>query len=135
MACGNRVVQRGLTCKLQVVATKEKGWAIRILKYLPKGSFKCEYIGEILTNTKLYERNEQRKKKNEQHTYLILLDNDWGFDQVLKDEEALCLDVTNYGNVVRCFDSNLIDIHIEVEIPDHHYYHIAFFTKRNVEAD
>nr|GEX70010.1 histone-lysine N-methyltransferase SUVR4 [Tanacetum cinerariifolium] len=125
MACGNRVVQRGLTCKLQVVATKEKGWAIRTLEYLPK---------------ELHERNEQRKKKNEQHTYPVLLDNDWGSEQVLKDEEALCLDATDYGNVARflnhrCFDSNLIDIPVEVETPDHHYYHIAFFTTRNVEAD
>ncbi|GJY79389.1 histone-lysine N-methyltransferase SUVR4-like protein [Tanacetum coccineum] len=103
-------------------------------------SFVCEYIGEILTNTKLYERNEQRKKKNEQHTYPVLLDNDWGSKQVLKDEEALCLDATDYGNVARfinhrCFDSNLIDNPVEVETPDHHYYHIAFFTKRNVKAD
>nr|GEY22682.1 probable inactive histone-lysine N-methyltransferase SUVR2 [Tanacetum cinerariifolium] len=63
-----------------------------------------------------------------------------GSEQVLKDEEALCLDATDYGNVARfinqrCFDSNLIDIHVELETPDHHYYHIAFFTKRNVEAD
>lgn len=140
MACGNRVVQRGPTCRLEVFATKGKGWAIRTLEYLPKGSFVCEYIGEILTNTELYERNEQRKKKNERHTYPVLLDNDWGSEQVLKDEEALCLDATHYGNVARfinhrCFDSNLIDIPVEVETPDHHYYHIAFFTKRNIEAN
>lgn len=85
----------------QGFATKGKGWAIRTLEYLPKGSFVCEYIGEILTNTELYERNEQRKKKNERHTYPVLLDNDWGSEQVLKDEEALCLDATHYGNVAR----------------------------------
>nr|GEV29081.1 probable inactive histone-lysine N-methyltransferase SUVR2 isoform X1 [Tanacetum cinerariifolium] len=53
----------------------------------------------------------------------ILLDNEWGSKQVLKDDEALCLDAIDYGNVARCFDSNLIDIPVEVETPDHNYYH------------
>ncbi|GJM85546.1 hypothetical protein PR202_ga02007 [Eleusine coracana subsp. coracana] len=74
--CGNRVVQRGITCSLQA--------------------------------------------------------------SVLKDDEALCLDGTFYGNVARfinhrCFDGNLIGIPVEIETPDHHYYHLAFFTKRQVE--
>lgn len=138
MECGNRVVQRGITCKLQVFAMEDKGWGLRTLEYLPKGSFVCEYIGEILTNMELYERNKQIRV-NERHTYPVCLNSDWGSEQVLKDEEALCLDATNYGNVGRfinhrCFDSNLIEIPVEVETPDHHYYHIAFFTKRNVEA-
>lgn len=136
--CGNRVVQRGITCKLQVFAMEGKGWGLRTLENLPKGYFVCEYVGEILTNSELYERNK-KIRINERHTYPVLLDSDWGSEQVLKDEEALCLDATNYGNVARfinhrCFDSNLIEIPVEVETPDHHYYHIAFFTKRNVNA-
>ncbi|GJV62249.1 E3 ubiquitin protein ligase UPL1-like protein [Tanacetum coccineum] len=31
----------------------------------------------------------------------VLLDNEWGSKQVLKDEEALCLDATDCGNVAR----------------------------------
>ncbi|CAH1424465.1 unnamed protein product [Lactuca virosa] len=138
MECGNRVVQRGITCKLQVFAMEGKGWGLRTLENLPKGSFVCEYVGEILTNMELYERNK-KTRINERHTYPVSLDSDWGSEQILKDEEALCLDATNYGNVARfinhrCFDSNLIEIPVEVETPDHHYYHIAFFTKRNVNA-
>lgn len=138
MECGNRVVQRGISCKLQVYAMEGKGWALRTLEYLPKGSFVCEYVGEILTNMELYERNKQIRV-NERHTYPVYLDSDWGSEQVLKDEEALCLDATNFGNVGRfinhrCFDSNLIEIPVEVETPDHHYYHIAFFTTRDVRA-
>nr|XP_043633573.1 histone-lysine N-methyltransferase SUVR4 [Erigeron canadensis] len=138
MDCGNRVVQRGITCKLQVFSTEAKGWGVRTLECLPKGSFICEYVGEILTNTELWERNRQGPK-NERHTYPIYLDADWGSEQVLKDEEALCLDATYYGNVARfinhrCYDSNLIEIPVEVETPDHHYYHVAFFTKREVDA-
>ncbi|TKY52093.1 Histone-lysine N-methyltransferase SUVR4 [Spatholobus suberectus] len=139
MQCGNRVVQRGLRCKLQVFLTREgKGWGVRTLEDLPKGYFVCEYAGEILTNTELYERITQNSG-NDRHTYPVTLDADWGSEGVLKDEEALCLDATYNGNVARfinhrCSDANLIDIPVEVETPDRHYYHLALFTNRNVNA-
>ncbi|XP_020981877.1 histone-lysine N-methyltransferase SUVR4 [Arachis duranensis] len=141
MRCGNRVVQRGIRCKLQVYMTREgKGWGLRTLEDLPKGTFVCEYVGEILTNTELYERNVHSSCSNDRHTYPVTLDADWGSEGVLKDEEALCLDATYNGNVGRfinhrCFDANLIDIPVEVETPDHHYYHLAFFTTRDVRAN
>ncbi|RVW81787.1 Histone-lysine N-methyltransferase SUVR4 [Vitis vinifera] len=101
MYCGNRIVQRGITFKLQVFMTHEgKGWGLRTLEALPKGAFVCEYVGEILTNMELYERNKQ-SNGNDRHTYPVLLDADWGSEGVLKDEEALCLDATFYGNVAR----------------------------------
>ncbi|KAJ0963677.1 hypothetical protein J5N97_028799 [Dioscorea zingiberensis] len=137
--CGNRVVQRGITCNLQVFYTSEgKGWGLRTLDDLPRGAFVCEYVGEILTNMELYDRTIQTTG-NARHTYPVLLDADWGSEGVLKDEEALCLDATFYGNVGRfvnhrCNDANLIEIPIEVETADRHYYHLAFFTTRKVEA-
>lgn len=137
--CGNRVVQRGIIRKLQVFFTSEgKGWGVRTLEDIPRGAFVCEYVGEILTNMELYNRNNERMR-NEKHTYPVLLDADWCSEGVLKDEEALCLDATHYGNVARfinhrCYDANLIEIPVEVESPDRHYYHLAFFTTRKVEA-
>ncbi|KAM7252481.1 hypothetical protein ACFE04_024364 [Oxalis oulophora] len=139
LECGNRVVQRGISQQLQVFMTQGgKGWGVRPLKSLPKGSFVCEYVGEILTNTELYERNMMSSGK-ERHTYPVTLDADWGSEKNLRDEEALCLDATKCGNVARfinhrCFDANLIDIPVEVETPDRHYYHLAFFTTREVRA-
>ncbi|RAL38347.1 hypothetical protein DM860_002325 [Cuscuta australis] len=136
--CGNRVVQRGISVNLQVFMTPDgKGWGVRALENLPKGTFVCEYVGEIVTNMELYERNAN--SANERHTYPVLLDADWTSERVLNDEETLCLDATHYGNVARflnhrCFDTNLVEIPVEVETPDHHYYHLAFFTTRNVNA-
>ncbi|XP_010549653.1 PREDICTED: histone-lysine N-methyltransferase SUVR4 isoform X2 [Tarenaya hassleriana] len=138
MLCGNRVVQRGIRCRLQVFLTQEgKGWGLRTLQDMPKGSFVCEYVGEILTNTELYERNIS--SSSERHTYPVTLDADWGSEKELKDEEALCLDATLCGNVARfinhrCNDASMIDIPVEIETPDRHYYHIAFFTTRDVKA-
>lgn len=144
--CGNRVVQRGITRKLQVfLASRKKGWGLRSAENLPRGAFVCEYVGEILTNTELHKRNTELYGKNNKkagkarHTYPVNLDADWGTEGVLNDEEALCLDGTFYGNVARfmnhrCIDGNIIAIPVEVETPDHHYYHLAFFTTREVEA-
>ncbi|XP_058215580.1 histone-lysine N-methyltransferase SUVR4-like isoform X1 [Rhododendron vialii] len=139
MLCGNRVVQRGISRELQVFLTNEgKGWGLRSLQDLPKGAFVCEYVGEILTNMELYERNQQ-SSGSERHTYPVILDADWASEGLLKDEEALCLDATFNGNVARfinhrCSDANLLEIPVEVETPDRHYYHLAFFTKRKVDA-
>ncbi|OMP11414.1 hypothetical protein CCACVL1_00531, partial [Corchorus capsularis] len=138
--CGNRVVQRGIASKLQVFSTCEgKGWGLKTLQDLPQGTFVCEYVGEIVTNTELYERN-MKSSGRERHTYPVTLDADWGSEIVLKDEEALCLDATSFGNVARfinhrCFDACLIDIPVEVETPDRHYYHLALFTTRDVRAN
>ncbi|OVA19990.1 SET domain [Macleaya cordata] len=99
--CGNRVVQRGITCNLQVFLTAEgKGWGLRTLEDLPRGTFVCEYVGEILTNTELNERNMEIND-GERQTYPVLLDAAWGPEGVLKDREALSLDATFYGNVAR----------------------------------
>ncbi|XP_016731284.1 probable inactive histone-lysine N-methyltransferase SUVR1 isoform X3 [Gossypium hirsutum] len=132
--CGNRVVQRGVNYKLQVFLTPDgKGWGLRTLENLPKGAFVCEFVGEILTIPEFYARNREK------HTSPVLLDAYWGLKGVPKDEEALCLDATCYGNVARfinhrCLDANLIEIPVEVETPDLHYYHLAFFTTREVHA-
>ncbi|GER51310.1 SUVR2 histone-lysine N-methyltransferase [Striga asiatica] len=159
MECGNRVVQRGelstmtlpapgeqqfswhlLTKAIQVFMTEEgKGWGLRTLEELPKGAFVCEYVGEILTNMELYERNTKSSGDDNRHVYPVLLDADWATEGALKDEEALCLDATHFGNVARfvnhrCFDGNLIEVPVQVETPDRHYYHLAFFTKRKVLA-
>ncbi|KAM7254308.1 hypothetical protein ACFE04_031990 [Oxalis oulophora] len=137
--CGNRVVQRGITHKLQVFYTPDgKGWGLRTLEKIPKGAFVCEFVGEILTIKELFER-KMGNTDSEKYSCPFLLDAFWSSKGVPKDEEALCLETTCYGNVARfinhrCFDANLIEIPVEIETPDHHYYHIAFFTTREIDA-
>nr|CAB3481773.1 unnamed protein product [Digitaria exilis] len=122
----------------EVFFTSEgKGWGLRTLEDLPKGAFVCEYAGEVLTNTELYARAIENAR-NGKHMHQVLLDADWGSEGELRDEEALGLDGTFYGNVGRfinhrCYDANLVQIPVEVETPDHHYYHLAFFTTKKVE--
>ncbi|KAL8545114.1 hypothetical protein ACS0TY_005348 [Phlomoides rotata] len=136
--CGNRVVQRGITAKLQVFRTPaQKGWGLRTLEDIPKGAFICEYVGEVITSRESFERSLH--DTGEKLTYPVVLDANWSSKGVLKDEEALCLDATIYGNVARiinhrCFDANLVEIPVEVETQDHSYYHLAFFATRKIDA-
>ncbi|KAK8947018.1 Histone-lysine N-methyltransferase SUVR2 [Platanthera zijinensis] len=137
--CGNRVVQRGITRNLQVFYTDDgRGWGLKTLEELPKGAFICEYVGEILTTKELFDRT-LHKTHGANQTYPMLLDANWGTKEDLRDEEALCLDATVYGNIGRfvnhrCSDANLVEIPVEWETSDHHYYHLAFFTTRKIEA-
>ncbi|KAJ4802637.1 SET-domain containing protein lysine methyltransferase family protein [Rhynchospora pubera] len=136
--CGNRVVQRGITCQLQVFMTGNgKGWGLRTVDEIPKGTFVCEYAGEILTAKEYQERYNQRKASL-MNSQPVLLDADWAARSGLKNEEALCLDATFYGNIARfinhrCYDANLVEIPIEIETPDRLYYHLALFTSRKIE--
>lgn len=49
--CENRVVQHGLQLRLQVFKTKDKGWGVRCLDDIDKGTFVCIYAGRILMKT------------------------------------------------------------------------------------
>ncbi|CAL1384325.1 unnamed protein product [Linum trigynum] len=140
--CGNRIVQRGITRKLQVFWTPEgKGWGVQTLESLPKGAFVCEYVGAILTMSELH-RQGSKGITDEKNAHIVLLDaGRYISEPVLKDygKEALCLDASEYGNVARfinhrCGDANLVGIPVEVETASHQYYHLAFFTTREVDA-
>jgi SET domain-containing protein len=86
---------------VQVFWTVEgKGWGLRTLEDLPAGAFVCEYAGEILTNLEMDERNCS-STANTKHHFPLQLDADWSSERFLKDEEALCLDGTYFGNVAR----------------------------------
>ena len=80
-----------------VFTNEGKGWGLRTLDGLPKGAFICELVGEVLTSSELHER----KAKNSKHVDQVLLDASWGSEGLLRDEEALCLDLAYYGNVGR----------------------------------
>jgi len=89
-----------LLCTTQVFLTSDgKGWGLRTLEDLPKGTFVCEFVGEILTVKELHERNLKNSKSGK-YTFPVLLDADWD-SGVVKDREALCLYTASYGNVAR----------------------------------
>ena len=48
----------------------------------------------------MYHRKVQNTK-NGKHTDPVLLDAFWNKEEPFKEEKALCLDATNFGNVAR----------------------------------
>lgn len=45
--CTNRLVQHGLQVRLQLFKTQNKGWGIRCLDDIARGSFVCIYAGTV----------------------------------------------------------------------------------------
>jgi len=95
--CINRVVQQPLCLDLQLFKTEKKGWGVRCLNDIPRGTFICCYIGNILNDTNA---DEQGKKYGDEY----LLDLDF-IEKVEKHKEdyeeyafSSCLNNTMHGN-------------------------------------
>ena len=56
--CHNRVLQHGISVRLQVFRVYGMGWGIRALQNIPKGSFICEYVGEIISDSEAETRED-----------------------------------------------------------------------------
>ena len=65
-SCHNRVLQHGISVRLQVFRAFGMGWGVRPLSDIPKGSFVCEYVGEIISDSEAETRED---------SYLFDLDN------------------------------------------------------------
>ncbi|XP_008550725.1 histone-lysine N-methyltransferase EHMT2 isoform X2 [Microplitis demolitor] len=123
ITCNNRVVQHGLTQRFQLFRTIGKGWGLRTLRHISKGSYVCEYVGEIISDSEADHREDD--------SYLFDLDN--------RDGETYCIDARRYGNLARFINHscapNLLPVRVFVEHQDLHFPRIAFFANRDIEAD
>ncbi|XP_023727784.1 histone-lysine N-methyltransferase EHMT2 isoform X3 [Cryptotermes secundus] len=123
ITCHNRVVQHGLTARFQLFRTKDKGWGVRTLRPISKGTYVCEYIGEIISDCEADHREDD--------SYLFDLDN--------RDGETYCIDARHYGNVARFINHmcvpNLLPVRVFIDHQDLHFPRIAFFANRDIEAN
>ncbi|XP_052561621.1 histone-lysine N-methyltransferase SETDB2 [Tympanuchus pallidicinctus] len=55
MMCQNRVVQHGIQVRLQVFNTEKKGWGVRCLDDIDKGTFVCTYSGRLMSRAEVQE--------------------------------------------------------------------------------
>ncbi|XP_053419718.1 histone-lysine N-methyltransferase SETDB2 isoform X3 [Nycticebus coucang] len=65
--CQNRVVQHGPQVRLQVFKTEKKGWGVRCLDDIDRGTFVCIYSGRLLSRANTEKSNaidENGKEKN-----------------------------------------------------------------------
>ncbi|XP_054030270.1 histone-lysine N-methyltransferase EHMT1 isoform X5 [Dryobates pubescens] len=120
--CRNRVVQNGLRTRLQLYRTQRMGWGVRTTQDIPLGTFVCEYVGELISDSEADVREED--------SYLFDLDN--------KDGEVYCIDARFYGNISRFInhlcEPNLIPVRVFMAHQDLRFPRIAFFSTRHIEA-
>ncbi|KAM3621050.1 uncharacterized protein V6R79_005283 [Siganus canaliculatus] len=94
-ACSNRVVQRGLTFKLEVYWTNKRGWGVRTLEAIPQGAFVCEYAGEVISFQEA--RRRQLAQSSEENNYIIAVKEHAGMNSVTET----FVDPAVVGNVGR----------------------------------
>ncbi|NXX26828.1 SETB2 methyltransferase, partial [Nicator chloris] len=63
LMCQNRVVQHGIQVRLQVFNTEKKGWGVRCLDDIDKGTFVCTYSGRLMSRAEVLGDAEQELKK------------------------------------------------------------------------
>uniref|UniRef100_A0A0K2U4S4 Uncharacterized protein n=1 Tax=Lepeophtheirus salmonis TaxID=72036 RepID=A0A0K2U4S4_LEPSM len=117
--CHNRVVQHGITSRMIVFRTENMGWGVRALKDIAKGTFVCEYVGEIISDSEADTRED---------SYL--------FDLDYREGETYCIDANRFGNIARFInhscDPNLTPVKVFAEHQDLRFPHIALFANRDI---
>ncbi|NXU10229.1 SETB2 methyltransferase, partial [Pardalotus punctatus] len=63
LMCQNRVVQHGIQVRLQVFNTEKKGWGVRCLDDIDKGTFVCTYSGRLMSRAGVLGDAEQELKE------------------------------------------------------------------------
>ncbi|XP_060838155.1 histone-lysine N-methyltransferase EHMT2 [Rhopalosiphum padi] len=122
--CGNRVIQKGIKVKLELYKHKDMGWGVRTLQPISRGTFVCEYVGEIITDQKANDLKED--------SYLFNLENPGA-------TELYCIDAYNYSNVSRFInhscDPNLMSVRSFINHHDKRFPRIAFFAVQDIKKN
>lgn len=67
ITCNNRVVLHGISKRFQLFKSPDKGWGLKALQLIEKGTYVCEYVGEIISDSEADNREDD--------SYLFDLDN------------------------------------------------------------
>ncbi|KAK9108768.1 hypothetical protein Sjap_016828 [Stephania japonica] len=96
--CANRVLQNGLRVKLEVFKTVDKGWGLRAREAIARGTFVCEYIGEVSNDLLM---NKRGKRYEDESCYLYSVDAHVDEMSGLDEVGQYVIDARYYGNVSR----------------------------------
>ncbi|NXU93990.1 SETMR methyltransferase, partial [Xiphorhynchus elegans] len=128
-SCHNRVVQRGLQLRLQVFHTLRKGWGVRTLQDIPRGSFVCEYAGEVLGPAEA--RSRVQAQSPEDPNYILALREHLHDGRVLET----FVDPTHVGNVGRFLNHScepnlfMVPVRVDSMVPK-----LALFAATDIPA-
>ncbi|KAL3526706.1 hypothetical protein ACH5RR_011362 [Cinchona calisaya] len=133
--CKNRVLQNGVRVKLEIFKTEKKGWAVRAREAILRGTFVCEYIGEVIDDQEASARRERYGNDGCRYFYEIDAQiND--ISRLTEGHVSFVIDATNYGNVARYINHscspNLVNHQVLVESIDCQLAHIGLFANRDI---
>ncbi|KAE9614368.1 putative histone-lysine N-methyltransferase transcription factor C2H2 family [Lupinus albus] len=133
--CPNRILQNGVRVKLEVFKTEKKGWAVRAGEAIMRGTFVCEYIGEVLDEQEAHNRRKRYGKENCSYLYDINGHvND--MSRLIEGQAKYVIDSTIYGNVSRFINNscspNLVSHQVLVESMDCELAHIGLYASRDI---
>ncbi|XP_021718538.1 histone-lysine N-methyltransferase SUVR5-like isoform X1 [Chenopodium quinoa] len=135
--CPNRVLQNGVRVKMEVFKTLKKGWALRAGEKILRGTFVCEFVGEVLNEQEVDRRRKRCKKEGRDYIY------DMGthmkhMSELIEGEAKYFIDATKYGNVSRFINHsccpNLESHLVLVESMDFQLAHVGFYAKQDIAA-
>ncbi|XP_063685799.1 histone-lysine N-methyltransferase SUV39H2-like isoform X1 [Bolinopsis microptera] len=133
--CGNRIVQRGTQVKTAIYKTPDKGWGLKTLQNIPKGTFVVEYVGEVIT----FDEAEQRGKEYDAQGLTYLFDLDYQTTEGTEvDEGMFTIDAAFYGNtshfINHSCDPNLAVFSCWISNLDLRLPHICLFAVKSIAA-
>ncbi|CAL0312760.1 unnamed protein product [Lupinus luteus] len=133
--CPNRILQNGVRVKLEVFKTEKKGWAVRAGEAIMRGTFVCEFIGEVLDEQEAHIRRTRYGEENCGYLFDINAHvND--ISRLIEGQAKYVIDSTRYGNVSRFINSscspNLVSHQVLVESMDCELAHIGLYASRDI---
>ncbi|KAJ9070205.1 hypothetical protein DSO57_1010899 [Entomophthora muscae] len=130
-SCTNRTVQNGRQVKIQIFKTEDKGWGVRALQKIKKGSFIMEYVGEVITSDEAERRGVLYDAR--QSTYLFDMDYEHGH----AEDCSYTIDACFFGNSSHFFnhscDPNLAVFPVFIESYSFQLYRLGFFATRDID--
>ncbi|KAI3857244.1 hypothetical protein MKW92_032649 [Papaver armeniacum] len=93
--CRNKIFQNGVKVKLEIFKTEIKGWAVRTGEAISRGTFVCEYTGEVLKDQEATKRYD---KEGCSYLYHINSHIDVMSELVEGGIVSHVIDATRYGN-------------------------------------
>ncbi|KAK4791272.1 hypothetical protein SAY86_031685 [Trapa natans] len=133
--CSNRTLQNGVQVKLEVFKTEKKGWGLRAGEAILRGTFICEYAGEVIDEIEGDERRSRYGRGGSNYLYDINSQiND--MSRLIEGEVRYVIDSTKYGNVSRFINHscspNLVNHQVLVESMDCQRAHIGLYANRDI---
>ena len=127
--CGNRQSQKGNFVGLKVASAGRKGVGVFTDRHLSKGTFVCEYVGEVVRLK--HARDRLKQLSDDDMCYVLILREHLSSGAVLHT----CIDASRYGNVARFINHSCAPNLTLIAVRTHSVFpRLCFFANHPISA-